>query len=198
MHAVVCCCCSKDECFCCCWSKAQLGTLLAGRMLQLWAWCCWLSGTWAFLRVSGSHLISAEGKEIASHSANLRLAIWKLRKMSVPGFSVVKNVDGLSKKTFLDILLLRGETPKQNSTQQNKKPKRTSEGCLILFFVLLSFSALPGKMGEVFEWVVEGLSLLSPLAATPATEQRFPSSHRAAKGSVHSRIYQDFFSCSCN
>lgn len=28
---------------------------------------------------------------------------------------------------------------------------------MILFFVLLSFSALPVKMGEVFEWVIEGL-----------------------------------------
>ena len=76
--------------------------------------------------------------------------------MSVPGFSVVKNVDGLtSKKTFLDVLLW-GEKPQRKHHPTKQNPETTSEGCLIILFVF-SFSALPVKVGEDFEWVIEGL-----------------------------------------
>lgn len=139
-HAVASCCCSKDQYLSCCQSKAQLGSLSAGKVLQLWAWCCWLSGTWGFLRYPGSHrVISAVGKEIPSHSVNPGLAIcgWQILACVCQD---LKNVDGLmSKKTFLDVLLLEGK-----KTHTKYHPTKTEQLVRVAWsFYLYYFPSLP-------------------------------------------------------
>lgn len=67
-------------------------------------------------------------------------------------FSVVKNVNALmDKKT--SIYYFWGKKPsKHHSTKLPNYPVRVAS-----FFYLFHFPALPVKIGEVFEWVFEGL-----------------------------------------
>lgn len=126
---------------------------------------------WGFLVVIGDNL--SRGKRNPFHSADLRLAIWKIGKTSVPGFSVVKNVDALmGKKTILYVLLL-GKKPNQTKHHLTKTHINQSElPCSFIWFIFFPCPSCKDRRGFwVGDWRPWLDSLLSPLSATPTIEE---------------------------